>query len=85
MACLDSFLSVIVKPRGFVFVLEEVIPIGNSVTIEVGIDISGCPKPAELGLPEPKVVFRAGLRIEPFHFGMINPSARIGKEGAEPR
>ena len=55
------------------------------MTVEVGKDALGSPKPSELGLPEPKVVFRAGLRIEPFHFGMINPSARIGKEGAEPR
>ena len=77
-------MGIIVKPRGSVFLFKEVVPVGNAVSVEVGKDVLGGPKPPELGLPKPEVPFRAGLDIKPVHFGMINPSARIGQEGPEP-
>ena len=83
-ARLDGFGRIVVKPRDCVFLLEEVVPVGNAVTVEVGKDALGGPKPTELGLPEPEIPFRAGLPIQPIHFGMINPSARIGQKGPEP-
>ena len=83
-ARLDGFGRIVVKPGGSVFLFKEVVPVGNAVSVKVGKDILSGPKPTELGLPEPKVLFWAGLDVKPVHFGMINPSARIGQEGAEP-
>ena len=65
---LDGFGRIVVKPGGSVFLLEEVVPVGNLMTVEVWKDFLGGPEPTELGLPEPEVPFRVGLDIKPIHF-----------------